>query len=99
MPPSADWAINEKASSVTLRSPAASFIRPTSSSSVKRPKSKRWQRDRIVAGTFCGSVVARIKIIYSGGSSSVFKRALKALVDSMWTSSMMYTFLLPNCGG
>ena len=54
-----------------------------------RRKSKRWQRLRIVAGSFCGSVVARMKTTYAGGSSSVFSKALNAEVDSMCTSSMM----------
>ena len=54
-----------------------------------RRKSNRWQRERIVAGTFCGSVVAKMNLTCGGGSSSVFSRALKAAVVSMWTSSMM----------
>lgn len=52
-------------------------------------KVKRWHRERMVAGTLCSSVVARMNIRCSGGSSMVFSRALKAWVDSMWTSSMM----------
>ena len=48
-------------------------------------------RERMVAGTFWISVVARMKMTCAGGSSSVFSRALKAAVDSMCTSSMMYT--------
>ena len=55
-------------------------------------KSKRCTRDRMVAGTFCGSVVHRMKTTWLGGSSSVFNRALKAAVDSMWTSSTMNTW-------
>ena len=35
------------------------------------------------------SVVAKMNFTCGGGSSSVFNSALKALVDSMWTSSMM----------
>ena len=50
-----------------------------------------WQRDRIVAGTFCSSVVARINIRCAGGSSKIFSRALKAAMESICTSSMMYT--------
>jgi hypothetical protein len=46
------------------------------------------QRDSTVAGTFCGSVVARMNFRYSGGSSSVFSIALKAVVESMCTSSI-----------
>ena len=52
-------------------------------------KSNRWQRERIVIGIFCGSVVAKMNFTCSGGSSSVFSRALNASFVSMWTSSMM----------
>jgi hypothetical protein len=45
-------------------------------------------RERTVAGTFCGSVVARMNLRYGGGSSSVFSIALKAVVESMCTSSI-----------
>ena len=43
-----------------------------------RRKSKHWQRERIVAGTFWVSVVAKMKITWPGGSSRVLRRALKA---------------------
>ena len=36
------------------------------------------QRDSTVTGTFCGSVVARMNLTCSGGSSSVFSIALNA---------------------
>ena len=49
------------------------------------------QRDSTVTGTFCGSVVASTKMTWGGGSSSVFSMALKAWVESMWTSSMTKT--------
>ena len=52
-------------------------------------------RDIIVAGTLCGSVVARIKVTKLGGSSRVFNSALKASFVSICTSSIMYTFCLP----
>ena len=52
-------------------------------------KSKRWQRERTVAGIFCGSVVARMNTTWAGGSSSVFRNALNAGPESMWTSSTM----------
>ena len=61
------------------------------SSGLMRVKSYRWHLDRMVAGTFWISVVARIKMTWAGGSSNVFNRALKAAVESMCTSSMMYT--------
>src|SRR5262249_6713218 len=51
--------------------------------------SKTWQRDRMVSGTFCSSVVAMIKTTEGGGSSIVFKRALNAALESWCTSSMM----------
>ena len=57
------------------------------SSGVMRLKEKRWQRERIVAGTLCSSVVARMNIKCSGGSSRIFSSALNAEVESMWTSS------------
>ena len=52
-------------------------------------KSKRWQRDRIVTGILCTSVVANTNTTCGGGSSSVFSSALNECADSMWTSSMM----------
>ena len=60
-------------------------------SSGTRRKSNLWHLERIVGRIRCTSVVAKMKIMCSGGSSSVFKRALKASGVSMWTSSIMYT--------
>ena len=40
-------------------------------------------KKKIVAGNFCGSVVAKINFTCSGGSSNVFNNALKAPVDSI----------------
>ena len=48
-----------------------------------------WHLDFIVAGTFWSSVVAKINITCAGGSSIVFNKALNALVESMWTSSII----------
>ena len=45
--------------------------------------SKYWHLDIIVSGILFGSVVAKINIIWAGGSSNVFKNALKAAFDSM----------------
>jgi len=42
-----------------------------------------------VIGILSASVVQKMNLTCSGGSSSVFKSALKAGVVSMWTSSMM----------
>ena len=61
-------------------------------------KSKRWHRDSTVAGIFFGSVVARMKTTWAGGSSSVFRNALNAGPESMWTSSTMYTLKRPRAG-
>ncbi len=46
------------------------------------------QRESTVTGSFCGSVVASRNFTCGGGSSSVFSSALKALLDSMCTSSI-----------
>ena len=46
-------------------------------------KSYLWQRERMVGRILCGSVVAKINITCSGGSSNVFNKALKAPVDNM----------------
>src|SRR3989339_468352 len=48
-----------------------------------------WQRESIVNGIFCGSVVASMKITCSGGSSSVLRSALKAASVIWWASSIM----------
>jgi len=58
-------------------------------SALGRWKSKRWQRSITVAGTFCASVVARTKTVLGGGSSSVFRNAFQAAVESMCASSRM----------
>ena len=52
-------------------------------------KSNLWHLDKIVAGNFCGSVVAKINFTCSGGSSNVFNNALNAPCDNMWTSSII----------
>ena len=54
-----------------------------------RRKSKRWVRLNTVTGSLSTSVVANRNFTCAGGSSSVLSNALKALRDSMWTSSMM----------
>ena len=54
-----------------------------------RLKSKRWQRESIVAGIFWSSVVAKMNMTCGGGSSRVFKSALNALGESMCTSSII----------
>ena len=61
-------------------------------------KSNLWHLDNMVAGNFCGSVVASINLTCSGGSSSVFSNALKAPVESMCTSSIIYTLYFAFVG-
>ena len=53
-----------------------------SSKSTER-KLKCWQRDAMVAGILCDSVVQRMKTTHSGGSSSVFRSALKASLGDL----------------
>ena len=71
--------------------PSTTISRSMMTSVEMRWKSNRWQRDSIVAGRRWGSVVASMNTACFGGSSSVLSSALKAPVDSMCTSSMMYT--------
>ena len=52
-------------------------------------KSYCWHRERMVSGILWYSVVAKMNFTRGGGSSSVFRSALKAPVESMWTSSMI----------
>ena len=61
-------------------------------------KSNLWHLDKIVAGNFCGSVVANINFTCSGGSSNVFNKALNAPVDNICTSSIIYTLYLAFVG-
>ena len=91
MPPSAARAITVSAPGETFAPlpSAASFRRSWMSDTAIRPKSNRWHRLRMVSGSFCGSVVARINTMCAGGSSSVFSSALNAEVESICTSSMM----------
>ena len=46
----------------------------------------------MVGSTRWGSVVASTNTTRGGGSSRVLSRALKAAVESMWHSSITYTF-------
>ena len=62
-------------------------------------KSYFWHRERIVGKILFFSVVARMKMTYSGGSSRVLRNALNAAGESMWTSSMMKTRYFPVIGG
>ena len=61
-------------------------------------KSNRWQRLRMVTGSFCTSVVAKMNLTCGGGSSSVLSRASNACLLNMCVSSMMYTLNRARCG-
>ena len=63
----------------------------TSSAWGRRLNTKCWQRLMMVWGNFSGSVVAMMKVTCPGGSSRVFRSALKACLESMCASSMMMT--------
>lgn len=84
-------AINSSASRGAMNFSFSQIIsmRSTSWSRVNRPNVNVWHRETMVSGTLSNSVVARIKNACAGGSSSVFRRALNAPLDSMCTSSMM----------
>ena len=101
MEPSAFSAKMSRASSEALM-PSCSQIkrrRLRICSMVKRLKSKRCTRLKMGCGTLLTSGVAKMKITCSGGSSSVLRSALKAPVESMWTSSIMKILYLPMTGG
>jgi hypothetical protein len=74
----------------TWRSSADSVSDP------RRRNSKCCVRLRMVGSTFWASVVANTKTTCPGGSSSVFNNAFDAAVESMCTSSTMYTFHRPG---
>ena len=100
MPPSARPAISSAALRSSLRfSHCATCSRWSAiSCASRRLKLCRWQRESIVAGTLLSSVVARMNTRCSGGSSRIFSSALNAAVDSMCTSSMIYTRFLTETG-
>ena len=91
MLPSAARAIRLSAVSVTLMPslPVIWLRRALMSANDMRLNGRCWQRLMTVRGIFRGSVVASTKTTCGGGSSRVFKRALKAEAESMWTSSMI----------
>ena len=63
-------------------------IWPLICSGDRRLRLNLMQRDSTVTGNFCGSVVASRNLTWGGGSSSVLSSALKALRESMCTSSI-----------
>ena len=83
--PSEALAINDNAS-VPIFAPSSAATSAKNFISSLIPtlfKSNLWQRERIVNGTLFTSVVAKINLTCSGGSSRVFKRALNALLESI----------------
>src|SRR5688572_23414949 len=68
------------------------------SSVLMRLKLNTWHRDRMVGMILCFSVVARMNLACFGGSSRVLRKALKAELLSMCTSSITYTLYAPSCG-
>ena len=89
--PKAYRAIRRKASPSQriFSADAMSWRRERISSSVSIRKSSRCTRERIVSGIRFGSVVAKMKTTWGGGSSRIFSSPLNADFESMWTSSMM----------
>ena len=61
-------------------------------------KSYLWHLEITVSGIFSISVVASINNICCGGSSNIFKSALKASLVNICTSSIMYIFFLHLTG-
>ena len=99
-PPSA-WTAMRRAALSSKAKPSLSATycnRCAISSDVIRLNVYRWQRDTMVTGSFSISVVAKMNITWSGGSSIVFNRAFHASLVSIWASSMMNTFLRPSTG-
>ena len=96
-PSRAMWAI-ASFSALTPSFANMSVTRARSLSSGTSRKSKRMHLDSMVAGSLCTSVVHSTNMTCSGGSSSVFNRALNADTDSICTSSMMYTLYFPTLG-
>ena len=93
--PSAARAIRPSAAGSTATASWVAMRAKCAASSAMRTRrrSNRWQRDSTVTGTLRSSVVANTNFTCGGGSSSVFSSALKALRDSMWTSSMTNTLV------
>ena len=71
---------------------SASAMRASWSATLRAPivrSSNSCERDRMVSGILCSSVVAIMKTTWGGGSSTDLSKALNELFDSMCTSSMM----------
>ena len=91
--PSPTWASTAKASGSAVMPSCAqihSMRRSNSSKSTLR-KENCWQREAIVVGILWDSVVHRMNTTHSGGSSSVFSKALKASLVIWWASSTIKT--------
>ena len=78
-PSAARAMIATASSSIPTLSCLAMFLKCEVNSAIStRRKSKRWQRDNTVTGTRRISVVAKINMTCSGGSSSVLSNPLNA---------------------
>ena len=91
IPPSAAWAITLIAASEILTFSASAIMRRRAAMADcwMRRRSNLWQREMTVGRTLLTSVVAKMNLAWAGGSSMVLRRAFHALLESMWTSSMM----------
>ena len=67
------------------------FMRFMISAKSTERKVKCWQREAMVFGISFASVVQRMKTTHSGGSSSVFNKALKASFVIWCASSTIKT--------
>ncbi len=93
MLPSADRAMRAiPASSILIFSSSAIFRSCSAIVCVPMVRSSNTcDRDRMVSGIFCSSVVAIMKTTWAGGSSIDLSKALNEWLESWWNSSMMKT--------
>ena len=100
MLPSAARAIRASAASDTSIFSASAIFR--SWSAIARVgivrNSKTWERERIVSGILCSSVVAIMNTTCAGGSSIDLSSALNEGLESWCTSSMMKTLQRSRTG-
>ena len=101
MLPSAARAISATAASSACSPSADAIFRswPAMALSEIVRNSCTCEREMIVSGIFCSSVVAIMKTTCGGGSSIDFNSALKECEDSWCTSSMMNTRKRSRTGG
>ncbi len=101
MLPSAARAMSLSASSATFSCSAAAifFSCPAIARSEIVRSSCTCERDTIVSGIFCSSVVAIMNTTYGGGSSIDFRSAANDPFESWCTSSMMKILYRSRAGG